>query len=77
MYLELLRAERLADHGLDEEQREWWRCQRTHGLVQAARLGSEKRELDYIAARLKTHGGIRRLQREILAAQSSEFKIAA
>lgn len=62
LYLEHYRAEQLRRRALSAEARRWWECQRTYGLSQAVRLASEQTELEYLAERLETPGGIRKLK---------------
>ena len=38
LFLEHLRAERIADRRLSRENRDWWKRQRLHGICQAFRL---------------------------------------
>src|SRR3989304_3891624 len=54
LYLEWFRCRQLARRGLSDEEKRWWRCQRTYGLCQAVRLASQQSELHYLADRLKT-----------------------
>jgi hypothetical protein len=74
LYLEWYRARQLARRGLAEREKEWWRRQRTHGLCQAVRQASEQAELKYIADRLETPGGIRRLRRLIRNSFAPEYR---
>jgi hypothetical protein len=77
LYLEWYRAGQLARRGLSDREKEWWRRQRTHGLCQAMRQASEQAELKYIAARLETPGGIRKLQRLIRNSFAPEYRATA
>ena len=77
LYLEWYRAGQLARRGLSEKEKEWWRRQRTHGLCQAMRQASEQAELKYIADRLQTPGGIRKLQRLIRNSFAPEYQATA
>ncbi len=74
LYLEWYRARQLARCGLSEREKEWWRRQRTHGLCQAVRQASEQAELQYIADRLETPGGIRKLRRLIRNSYAPEYR---
>lgn len=74
LYLEWYRATQLARSGLSEREKDWWRRQRTHGLCQAVRLASEQAELEYIADRLETPGGIRKLRRLIRDSFAPEYR---
>lgn len=77
LFLEHLRAKRLADRQLSEQARDWWRVQRLHGLCEAFRQECEAQELKYLADRLKTPGGVAKLKRLLLAALPQEFRAAA
>ena len=77
LYLEWYRARQLARRGLPDKEKEWWRRQRTHGLCQAVRQASEQAELKYIADRLETPGGIRKLQRLIRNSFAPEYRVKA
>jgi hypothetical protein len=77
LFLEHQRAQRLLDRRLSEERRQWWAAQRTHGLCAAFRQDCDAKELRYLAARLKTPGGIVKLQRLLAAAIPPEFRTAA
>lgn len=76
MYLEWHRARQLARRDLSDEEKQWWRHQRTHGLCQAVRLASQQNELHYLAARLDTPGGIRKLKRLLAASFAPEYRAA-
>jgi hypothetical protein len=76
LFLEHQRAKRLADRRLSAERRQWWTAQRLHGLCAAFRQECDGRELKYLAARLKTSGGIQKLQRLLAAALPPEFRTA-
>ena len=47
-----------------------------HGLGQAFRQESAGAELNYLAKRLKTSGGIAKLKRLLTAALTAEYRIA-
>jgi hypothetical protein len=74
MYLEWYRARQLARRDLSHKEKQWWERQRTYGLRQAIRQRVEREELQYIAERLETSGGIRRLRRELNDAYPSEYR---
>lgn len=74
LYLEWYRAAQLARRGLSDEEQRWWRHQRTHGLCQAVRQASEQAELKYIAERLETPGGLRKLQRKLRDSIPSHYQ---
>jgi hypothetical protein len=76
LFLEHLRAERLADRRLSAEARRWWEAQRLHGLSTAFRQDCTGRELRYLSNRLKTPGGIAKLKRVLDAAIPTEFQVA-
>ena len=77
LYLEWYRATQLARRGLSEKERQWWERQRAYGLCQAVRQQAERADLEYLAERLKTTGGIQRLRRELKAACPAEYRSPA
>lgn len=77
LFLEQQRAQRLSDRRLTAERRAWWAAQRLHGLCAAFRQECDGKELQYFSARLKTPGGIAKLQRLLAAATPPEFRVAA
>lgn len=77
LFLEQQRAQRLLDRRLSAERRAWWAAQRLHGLCAAFRQECDGKELQYLSARLKTSGGIAKLQRLLAAATPPEFRTAA
>lgn len=76
LFLEHLRAQRMADRRLSRERREWWKTQRLHGLCEAYRQECEAKELIYLSKRLKSPGGIKKAKRLLLAAVPSEYRAA-
>jgi DDE family transposase len=74
LYLESYRVQQLARRDLTAEEKRWWRCQRTYGLCQAVRLATEQAELQFLAERLKTPGGIARLRRLLRNSLPSEYR---
>lgn len=74
LYLEWRRQKQLARRDLDEREKRWWRCQRTYGLCQAVRQASEEQELNYLAARLETPGGLRQLKRILKQSLPREYQ---
>ena len=76
LYLEWYRVQQLSRRDLSDEERRWWQHQRTYGLCQAVRLASEQKELQYIADRLETPGGIRELKRIIRNSFPKEYRAA-
>lgn len=75
LFLEHERAKRLQDRRLSQEARRWWAAQRLHGLCAAFRQQSAGRELKYIADRLKSAGGVSKLQRLIAAALPKDYRM--
>jgi Transposase DDE domain len=76
LYLEWYRVQQMSRRDLDDEQRRWWQHQRTYGLCQAVRQASELNELQFIADRLETPGGIRALKRIIRNSFPQEYRAA-
>jgi DDE family transposase len=76
LYLEWHRAQQLARRDLNDKEQQWWRHQRTHGLCQAVRLASQQSELTYLADRLETPGGIRKLKRLLRCSFAPEYRAA-
>lgn len=77
LYLETYRVQQLSRRGLSDEEKRWWRHQRTYGLCQAVRLASEQGELEYLANCLETPGGLRKLKRVIRESFTKEYRAAA
>jgi hypothetical protein len=77
MYLEWYRVQQMSRRDLSDEEKRWWRHQRTYGLCQAVRSESEQNELKYIADCLETPGGMRRLKRLIRNSFPKEYRSAA
>jgi hypothetical protein len=73
LYLEWHRAQQLARRDLNDKEKLWWRHQRAHGLCQAVRQASQQQELTYIARRLQTPGGIRKLKQLLHNSQCREY----
>jgi hypothetical protein len=76
LYLEWYRAAQLRRRGLPEEKRQWWRWQRCHGLCAAVRQAAEQADLQQIARRLETPGGLTRLRRLLQRALPKESRAA-
>jgi hypothetical protein len=74
LYLEWYRANQLARRNLSDKERQWWERQRTHGICQAIRQQTDRNDLQYIAERLNTPGGIQRLRRDLANASSAEYR---
>ena len=77
LYLEWYRAEKLGRRDLSEEQKRWWRWQRTHGLCVAVRQETEEKELDRLAEYSKTKSGLRKLKQILRAARPTEQRLVA
>ena len=76
LYLEHYRARQLARRDLDEAARRWWTRQRTYGLCGAVQQATEQNELHYLAERLETPGGIRKLKRLLQRSCPEEYRAA-
>jgi len=74
LYLEWYRVQQLAQRNLSEAERTWWQRQRTHGLCQAIRQRSQQADLDFIAERLQTDGGTRKLKRLVTQSIPREYQ---
>jgi hypothetical protein len=77
MYLEWYRVQQLARRDLSDEEKRWWQHQRTYGLCQAVRQASDVNELKFIAARLETPGGTRKLKSIIRNSFPKEYRAAS
>jgi Transposase DDE domain len=77
LYLEHYRAQQLRRRDLSKEAKRWWEHQRTYGLCQAVRLASEQTELMYLAERLDTPGGIRKLKQILRDSFPKKYRAAA
>ena len=71
------RAKRLQDCRLSDERRRWWEAQRLHGLCEAFRQECASKELKFLSDRLKTDGGIKKMQRFLMKALPQEYRVAA
>jgi hypothetical protein len=74
LYLEWQRARRLQCRALREEEKRWWREQRTYGLCLAIRQASHQAELEYLAAHLTTPRSIAKLKREVKNGFAEEYQ---
>jgi hypothetical protein len=74
IYLESYRLDQLERKNLEEAERKWWQRQRAHGLCQAVKLHSQQADLQYIADRLQTDGGTRKLKRLVAQAIPQEYR---
>jgi hypothetical protein len=77
LYLEHYRLQQLSRGDLSDEKKRWWQHQRTYGLCQAVRMASEQKELEFIAERLETPGGRRKLKAIIRNSFPKEYQAAA
>jgi hypothetical protein len=77
LYLEWYRAGQLRRRDLAEPERERWRRQRTHGLCVALRQQTERADVAYVAAAVRTNGGIRRLRRMLGQVIQQEYRAAS
>ena len=77
MYLEWYRVQQLARRDLSDEEKRWWQHQRTYGLCQAVRQASDVNELRFIADRLETPGGTRKLKSIIRNSFPKEYRAAS
>jgi hypothetical protein len=74
LYLEAYRVRQLARSNLSDEEKNWWRHQRSHGLCQGIRLASQQNELNYLAERLQSPGGIAKLKRILRDSLAPEYR---
>lgn len=74
IYLETYRLDQLQQKNLSEAEQKRWQRQRTHGLCQAIRLRTQQADLQFIADRLKTDGGTRKLKRLVEQSIPSEYR---
>lgn len=74
LFLEHLRAKRLAARRLAADRRRWWTSQRLHGLSEAFRQECAANELKYLSNRLKTPGGLKEAKRILQAAIPAEYR---
>jgi Transposase DDE domain len=77
LFLEQTRAERLADRRLSKDERRFWRAQRLHGLCETYRHECQKAETKFLAQRLKTSGGLKKVQQLLHAAMPVEYRACA
>jgi len=75
LYLEWFRVQQLSRRGLSDKEKTWWRHQRTYGLCQAIRQICKTKELEYIAKRVETPGGIAKLKRILRNAVAGEYRV--
>lgn len=77
LFLEYERIRHMQDRRLSAASRRWWASQRLHGLCHAYRQQCAGAELKYLSDRLKTSGGIAKLQRLLSAALPPEYRVVA
>lgn len=77
LYLEWYRARQLRRRDLDEKSKDWWRWQRAYGISRAIRRAAEDKELSLLAERLQTRSGVRKVKKQVRAAQPAERRDAA
>ncbi len=77
LYLEWLRAKKLRDTRLTQKERDWWRDQRTHGLLQAVRHELEVQEQTELTRLASTKTGIRQLRKLLRHALPPQLENAA
>lgn len=76
LFLEHERIKHVQDRRLSAASRRWWASQRLHGLCHAYRQQCAGAELKYLSDRLKTSGGVAKLQRLLSAALPPEYRAA-
>lgn len=76
LYLEAYRRQRLQRPGLGAKERVAWQAERTAGLCRAVRVAMEQDERVWVARRLRTPGGCRRLRQAVQAARPSRKRRA-
>lgn len=74
LYMESLRDQELRRKDLTEAERLWWHRQRAYGLSQEIRRRSQQADLEYIATRLQTEGGTRKLKRLVEKSIPREYR---
>ena len=77
LYLEYERITHMLDRRLSQDRQQWWHRQRLHGLCHAFRQEAERKQLEYIEKRIKTSGGLKKLQRLLAATIPQEYRVAA
>ena len=76
LYLEWYRAKQLSRRGLSKKAKQWWSCQRTHGLCQAVAQEAECKESTRLADWSHTPTGLKKLKRVVRAARPPEYQVA-
>jgi hypothetical protein len=74
IYLEWVRARKLKQRSLTDQQRAWWQAQRTYGLARAVRQSAEQRELKLLADALETPSGQKRLAKLLSQSHPKEYR---
>lgn len=64
-YLEWYRATQLASGELSDKEKQWWRGQRSHGVVEAVMSQAEEQDLAQFWRGTGSKGGLRRLRRTL------------
>lgn len=77
LYLEWYRAQQLSRRDLSKKAKQWWSCQRTHGLREAVIQTAEKDELTRLAKWSQTRTGLKKIKRLVRAARPLEYRIAS
>lgn len=77
LYLEWLRGKKLRDARLTQKEHDWWRDQRTHGLLQAARHELQAQEQTELTRLAGTKTGIKQLRKLLRHAPPPQRLMAA
>jgi hypothetical protein len=77
VFLECYRAEKLRCRNLSDDEKKWWRWQRTHGLCVAIRQETEEKELERLAKYTNSKTGMKKLKKILRAARPTEQRNAA
>ncbi len=74
LYLEWHRAKQLTRRNVSAKAKRWWSQQRLHGLCEAVCQQAEQKELEYLAERINTRGGVAKLKRLLQNASPTEYR---
>ena len=74
LYLEWHRAKQLTRRNVSAKAKRWWSQQRLHGLCEAVCQQAEQKELEFLAERINTRGGIAKLKRLLQNASPTEYR---
>ena len=77
LYLEWTRAQKLRNRRLKEEDKKWWRNQRTYGLCRAVRQTAEEKELAELSRLTATKTGLKKLKKTLREALPPEYRKTA